>query len=56
MKIENTPPYAIYYRFIVYRMVDDVAWFWGAWNDAGEAAKAAQEIGGFVYDKEGKET
>ena len=55
MEIENTPEYAVNYRFIVYRIVDDVRWFYGAWNDGGKAAQVAVEIGGFVWDKEGKE-
>lgn len=48
MKIMNTPAYATKYRYIVARICDGQAWFWGAYNDVDHASKAAAEIGGFV--------
>ena len=54
MKIKNLPDYAEQHRFIVYRSVSGEAWFWGAYDDAGEACEAARDIDGYIYDKEAK--
>lgn len=49
--IHNPPDYEKDYRFIVYRIVDNKAWFYGAYNDAGKACEVAMNIDGFVKDK-----
>lgn len=49
MFINNLPEFATTCRYIVYRLVDDKAYFWDAWNNEEAACKAAFEIGGYVY-------
>jgi len=48
MTINNIPAYANSYKYIVARRIDGELWFWGAWNDRGEANEVALEIGGEV--------
>ena len=50
-KIENLPEYAYQYRYIVYRKVNGHIWFWGAYDDAGEACEVAKAVDGYVHDK-----
>ena len=48
MRIENLPDYARYCKFIVARNCDGALWFWGAYDDAKTARRAAFEIDGEV--------
>ncbi|MBP5710039.1 MAG: hypothetical protein J6W84_03580 [Bacteroidales bacterium] len=48
MKVNNIPDYARKYAYTVVRMVNNAAWFYGAWNDLECAARAAYDINGHV--------
>ena len=49
IKINNEPPYAKDYEFIVARKVENEYWFWGAYEDGCMADRAASEINGIVF-------
>lgn len=48
MMIMGMPAYAVEYRYIVARMCEGQAWFWGAYSDWARASQAAKEVDGFV--------
>lgn len=48
VKVNNVAKYAESKRYIVARSLDGELWFWGAWDDETEAARAALEVGGIV--------
>ena len=48
MKINNLPEYARDYNWIVARIVDGEAWFYGAYNDEGKAFAVGTEVNGVV--------
>lgn len=47
--ILNVSAYALNYKYIVARLVDDDWWFYGAWNDANRAYAAALAEDGQVF-------
>ena len=46
--ILNVATYALNYQFIVWRLCDDQAWFYGAYDTENEAIDVAEQIGGHV--------
>lgn len=48
-KIYNAPEYANRYPYIVARYDANKWWFWGAYQCATLASKAAIEVGGSVF-------
>lgn len=40
-------------RYIVYRVADGQAWYFGTWDDEIQAQNIAELVGGAVYDTEG---
>lgn len=52
MKINNLPNYAKDHRFIVYRVVNGEAWFWGAYDEVSEASNAMMDIDGCIVETE----
>ena len=50
IKILNVSKYAVDYNYIVARYVAGDWWFYGAWNDYGEAMRVAMAEGGHVFD------
>lgn len=46
MIVNNMSESARKYRYIVFRMVDGEAWYYGAWNDHERALEQALEIDG----------
>jgi hypothetical protein len=40
-------------RYIVYRVADGAAWYYGTWDDEIQAQNIAELVGGAVYDTEG---
>ena len=52
MKINNMPNYAKEHKYIVYRVVDGEAWFWGAYDEVHEAGAAMLDIAGCMIETE----
>lgn len=52
MKINNLPNYAKEHKFIVYRVAQGEAWFWGAYDEVSEASTAMMDIGGCIIEAE----
>ena len=48
MKILNMAPWVREKKYIVFRMVDNVAWFYDAWDDIDKAVQQAVEVGGLI--------
>ena len=48
IKIENMGERAYTWKYIVFRVVDGVNWYYGAWNDYDKALAQALEEGGQV--------
>lgn len=48
MKINCLPEYARNYNWIVARVVDGEAWFYGAYNDEDKAFAVGTEVNGVV--------
>lgn len=40
-------------RYVVYRVADGQAWYYGTWDDEIQAQNIAELVGGAVYDTEG---
>ena len=52
MKINNLKDYAKNHKYIVYRVVDGEAWFWGAYDELKDASAAMLDIAGCVIETE----
>lgn len=48
MKINNMPEWAATKKYIVFRIVSGVAWFYDGWNDYPKALEQALEIDGQI--------
>ena len=46
--ILNVPTYALTCQFLVWRLCDDQAWFYGAYNNMEDAVDVAEKVGGHV--------
>ena len=49
-EIKNIPSYAHEYRYIVYRVVDGIGWFYGAYNELDRALMTAGGINGKIKE------
>ena len=54
MKICNLPKGPIK-RYVVFRLVNGEAWYYGDWDDYGKAEAAAMEIRGLLIPADGVE-
>ena len=50
VKISNMPEYAWKHQFIVYSIVDNKNWFYGAYDEVSKALCAMNFIGGSIAD------
>ena len=48
MKINNLPNNYNHYEWIVARMVEGAAWYYGTWHDRDKANEVALEVDGYV--------
>ena len=51
IKVNNVSEYGKTCKYLVCRVVDGQAWFYGAWNDYDKALEVAQEIDGVVVEE-----
>lgn len=47
-RIQNVPAYALHTGFITFRICDDEAWFYGAYETMDRAFEVACEVGGLA--------